>query len=65
MIYVIECSSYIFLYEFIVYSFLYRVLQFLFLHLYLSSISSLFLCMVLESVLVSFFYMWLASFPST
>ena len=26
---------------------------------------SLFLCMVLESVLVSFFYKWLTSFPST
>ena len=26
---------------------------------------SLFLCMVLESVLVSFFYTWLISFPST
>ena len=26
---------------------------------------SLLLCMVLESVLVSFFYMWLTSFPST
>ena len=25
----------------------------------------LFLCMVLESVLVSFFYKWLASFPSS
>ena len=30
-----------------------------------SSILSLFLCMVLESVLVSFFYKWLTSFPST
>ena len=26
---------------------------------------NLFLCMVLESVLVSFFYKWLTSFPST
>ena len=26
---------------------------------------SLFLCMVLESVLVSFFYMWLTNFPNT
>ena len=26
---------------------------------------SLFLCMVLENVLVSFFYKWLTSFPST
>ena len=26
---------------------------------------SLFLCVVLESVLVSFFYIWLTSFPST
>ena len=26
---------------------------------------SLFLCMVLESVLISFFYKWLTSFPST
>ena len=29
------------------------------------AILSLFLCMVLESVLVSFFYKWLTSFPST
>ena len=28
-------------------------------------ILSLFLCMVLESVLVSFFYKWLTRFPST
>ena len=35
------------------------------LHLDLSYILSLFLCMVLESVLVSFFYKWLTSFPST
>ena len=30
-----------------------------------SSILSLFLCMVLENVLISFFYMQLSSFPST
>ena len=29
------------------------------------NLSSLFLCMVLESVLVSFFYKWLTRFPST
>ena len=29
------------------------------------SVLSLFLCMVLESVLVSFFYKWLTRFPST
>jgi len=28
------------------------------------SILSLFLCMVLESILVSFFYKWLTRFPS-
>ena len=37
------------------------VLQFLVLHLDLSSILSLFLCMVLESVLISFFYRQLTS----
>ena len=42
-----------------------RVLQFLVLHLDLQSILSLFLCVVLDSVLVSFFYRWLTSFPST
>ena len=35
------------------------------LHLDLLSILSLFLCMVLESVLVSFFYKWLTNFPGT
>ena len=29
------------------------------------SILSLFLCVMLENVLISFFYMWLSSFPST
>ena len=41
------------------------ILQFLVLHLDLESILSLFLCAVLESDLVSFFYKWLTSFPST
>ena len=41
------------------------VLWFLILHLDLYSILSLFLCMVLESVLVSFFYKWLTTFTST
>ena len=34
-------------------------------YLGLESIGSLFLCMVLGSVLISFFSMWLSSFPST
>ena len=56
LICVIECSAYVFLL---------RVLQFLVLHVGLSSILSLSLCMVLGSVLISFFYMLLSSFPST
>ena len=42
-----------------------RVLQFLILHVGLKSILSLSLCMVLGSVLISFFYMQLSSFPSS
>ena len=42
-----------------------RVLQCPVLHLGLESILSLILCMVLGSVLISFFYMQLSSFPST
>ena len=41
------------------------VLWFPVLDLDLQSILSLILCMVLESVLVSFFYTWSTSFPST
>ena len=55
LIYVSECFAYVLFYEF------YVIVS----YICLSSILSLFLCMVWESVLTSSIYMWLSSFPNT